>query len=148
MRADSVAGLVNFITRDDFDGFGLETSAYVTDEGDSEVYDLNITWGHNFGNGRGNITLFGGYLDRQASFASDRELTVVPLFDTWEGEIVESGSRTIPEGVIFSPEVDFGNGPAPATFTSDGVPREFIDPDDRMFDIFGRSYQLTLSLQY
>jgi hypothetical protein len=98
----------------------------VTEEGDSEVDDLNITWGHNFANGRGNIT----------------------LFDTWESEIVESGSPTIPAGVIFFPEVDFGNGPAPATFTSDGVPREFIDPDDRMFDIFGRSYRLTLSLQY
>jgi outer membrane receptor protein involved in Fe transport len=129
--SDAVAGVVNFITRDDFDGFGLDTSAYVTGEGDSEVYDLNITWGHNFANGRGNITVFGGYLDRHESFAGDREITAVPLFDTWEGEIVEAGSPTIPEGVIFFPEVDFGNGPAATTFTPDGVPREFIDPDDR-----------------
>jgi iron complex outermembrane receptor protein len=128
--SDAVAGVVNFITRDDFEGFGLETSAYVTGEGDSEVYDLNLTWGHNFASGRGNITLFGGYLDRRESFASDRELTAVPLFDTWEGEIIEAGSRTIPEGVIFFPPVDFGNGPAPTTFTTDGVPREYVEPAD------------------
>ncbi|MGW8367458.1 MAG: TonB-dependent receptor domain-containing protein, partial [Gammaproteobacteria bacterium] len=129
--SDAVAGVVNFITRDDFEGFGLETSAYVTGEGDSEVYDINLTWGHNFASGRGNVTLYGGYLDRRESFAADRDLTAVPLFDTWEGEIVEAGSSSIPEGVVFFPEVDFGNGPGRTTFTADGVPREFIDPDDR-----------------
>ncbi len=129
--SDAVAGVVNFITRDDFDGFGLETSAYVTEAGDSEVYDLNITWGHNFANGRGNITVFGGYLDRNESFAGDRAISAVPLFDTWEGDIIESGSRTIPEGVIPFPEADLGNGPGPITFTPGGVPREFVDPDDR-----------------
>ena len=129
--SDAVAGVVNFITRDDFDGFGLDTSAYVTEEGDSQVYDLNLTWGHNFANGRGNITVFGGYLDRRASFAGDRAISAVPLFDTWEGDIVQAGSGTIPEGIIPFPEADLGNGPVAITFTPDGVPREFIDPDDR-----------------
>jgi len=129
--SDAVAGVVNFITRNDFDGFGLESSAYVTEEGDSEVYDLNVTWGHNFANGRGNITLFGGYLDRRESFAGSREISAVPLLDTWEGEIVESGSPVIPEGVIFFPEADLGNGPVPVRFTPDGLPIEYVDSDDR-----------------
>lgn len=129
--SDAVSGVVNFITRDDFDGFGLETSAYVTEEGDSEVYDLNITWGHNFANGRGNITLFGGYLDRRESFAGDRTITAVPLFDTWEGEIIEFGSSTIPEGVIPFPPADLGNGPVPVRFTPEGIPVEYVDRDDR-----------------
>jgi outer membrane receptor protein involved in Fe transport len=55
--SDAVAGVVNFVTRDDFDGFGLDTSFYTTEHSDSNIVDLNLSYGHNFANGRGNITL-------------------------------------------------------------------------------------------
>ena len=129
--SDAIAGVVNFVTRTDFDGFGLDVSAYMTEKGDSNIYDLNMTYGHNFSNGRGNITLFGGFFDRDESFAADREFSSVAYIDTWNGTIVPGGSSSVPEGAISFPRVDYGNGPAFTIFDENGVPREFMDPQDR-----------------
>ncbi|MDJ0941750.1 MAG: TonB-dependent receptor [Woeseiaceae bacterium] len=128
--SDAIAGVVNFITRDDFEGFGLETSYYSTERGDSEVLDINVTWGHNFG--KGNITLFGGYLDRERLFQSERSFSAQTISDNWfTGMLEQGGSPTTPAGVISFPRVDFGNGPARTTWDTNGDPREFIEPDDR-----------------
>lgn len=128
--SDAIAGVVNFITRDDFDGFGLEASAYATEYGDSNIYDLNATYGHNFSGARGNFTIFGGYLDREGSFAADREFTSVSWADDWNGSIEPSGSDATPAGVSPFPPVDYGNGSASTTFDGNGVPREFVRPQD------------------
>lgn len=123
--SDAVAGVVNFITKDDFEGFAIDTSAYVTEEGDSNIFDINLTYGHDFG--RGNITLYGGYYDREETFQSEREFTAVVLDDTWQGEVREGGSNTVPAGNIFNPRIDLGSGPARTTFDENGVPVSY-DP--------------------
>jgi len=128
--SDAVAGVVNFITRNDFEGFSLDVSGYSTEEGDSSIYDVSVAFGHNFSSGRGNITLFGGYYDREETYADARELTSVPWGDDWEGDLYQRGSSRVPEGVINFPDVDFGNGPADTIFDADGNPREFVSPDD------------------
>jgi len=130
--SDAVSGVVNFITRNDFDGFGLDASAYMTERGDSSTYDISLTYGHNFSNGRGNITVYASYLDREELLADARKVTSVPWFDDWDtGELYQGGSSRVPEGAVYFPEVDFGNGPAAVIFDTDGNPRELIDPDDR-----------------
>ena len=126
--SDAVAGVVNFILRDDFDGFGLDASAYTTEKGDSEVYDLNVTYGHNF-NG-GNITLFATYLDRGESFAGDRSFTEFPWWTNDQGDLFIGGSSAIPAGRIAFPRVDLGNGPVSVSFTPEGLPVEWVFPDD------------------
>ena len=68
--ADAIAGVVNFITRKDFDGFSMESSYYATEHGDSNILDINLAWGHEFTNG--NITLFGGWLDREPLWSARR----------------------------------------------------------------------------
>lgn len=127
--SDAIAGVVNFITRDDFDGFGLETSYYATERGDSDVFDLNLTLGHNFDNG--NVTVFGAYLDREPTFQAERSFSARALSDDWfSGMLVPGGSPTTPAGAMSFPRVDFGNGPARTTWDPNGDPREFIEPDD------------------
>jgi len=137
--SDAIAGVVNFITRDDFDGFALDTSAYMTEQGDSDIYDINVTWGHNFASGHGNVTLYAGYYDREPTFASQRAFTAESFFDTWEGTIVAGGSGIVPAGAIFSPRVDFGNGPARTTFDSNGNPVEF-DPETDYYNFAPVNY--------
>lgn len=129
--SDAVAGVINFITRKDFDGFALDISGYTTGVGDSNEYDLTASYGHNFANGNGNITIFGGYYDREELLAGERELSYTEFCDCGEGELVPFGSFRAPEGVFGFPEVDWGNGPAGTIFMENGDPREFIDPDDR-----------------
>jgi len=129
--SDAVAGVINFNVRQDFEGFGLDASAYMTEEGDSNIYDLSLAYGHNFADGRGNITIFGGYYDREETYADARAFTSVPLTDdTWTGELSVTGSPSTPSGALGFPWVDFGNGPASTIFDPDGNPREFIEPDD------------------
>ena len=130
--SDAVAGVVNFITRDDFEGFSIEASYSVTEKGDAAATDLNVAWGTNFASGRGNIALFGGYYDREALFASERESTRFAWGERWStGELVKGGSSGTPEGHVFFPGYDFGSGSDTVTFNADGTPRTFIDPDDR-----------------
>ena len=73
--SDALAGVVNFITRDDFEGFSVEGSYSITEKGDAAATDINIAWGTNFADGRGNVTVFGGYYDREELFASERRST-------------------------------------------------------------------------
>ncbi|TFG41142.1 MAG: TonB-dependent receptor [Chromatiales bacterium] len=129
--SDAIAGVANFITRDDFDGFGIDTSAYVTEVGDSNTYDINVTYGLNFD--KGNLTLYAGYYDREETFAGEREFTSVVLTDTWEGTVVESGSSTIPAGMVFAPRIDFGNGPVRVMFDANGDPVPY-DPSTDFYN--------------
>lgn len=130
--SDAVAGVVNFITRDDFTGLSVEGSAYATSENDAEIYDVNLVYGREIGGGRGNITAYAGVYDREELFMSERDISRVVLGnDDDTGTLFERGSALAPSGVIFFPEVDFGTGPFWTTFDPDGTPRAFIDPDDR-----------------
>lgn len=62
--SDAVAGVVNFILDDRFTGLRADGSAQITDRGDGAVYDLALTGGLEFGGGRGNIVVSGGYTKR------------------------------------------------------------------------------------
>jgi len=118
--SDAIAGVANFITRDDFDGFAIDTSYYVTEVGDSDTFDINATFGYNFD--KGNLTLYAGYYDREDTFASEREFASVVLSDTYAGTVVESGSGTIPAGRVLAPRMDLGNGPVRVMFDNNGDP--------------------------
>ena len=129
--SDAVAGVINFITRQDFDGFGFDSSYSVAAEGDSKIYDANFAYGHNLASGRGNVTLFAGYYERDPMFASEREFTAVNYSDNWAtGELDERGSSVVPEASVFFPQVDLGSGPVRLTWNPDGTPRAFDSSTD------------------
>jgi iron complex outermembrane recepter protein len=55
--ADAVAGVVNFVLRDDFQGFELDGQSGITQVGDGAESRLSAAIGKNFGDGQGNIFL-------------------------------------------------------------------------------------------
>ena len=55
--SDAVAGVVNAVLRDDFDGVQLGGLSGITARGDGGVYRLTGIAGMNFGDGRGNLTV-------------------------------------------------------------------------------------------
>lgn len=129
--SDALAGVVNFITRDDFEGFSVETSYGVTGKGDGGFTDVNVAFGTDIADGRGNITVFGGFYDRPELFAADRKFSSVPILEDREiGELHEGGSPITPSGIITAPPVDHGSGPSATTFNADGTPRAFEEPGD------------------
>ncbi len=71
--ADAVAGVVNTVLRDNFDGLTV-SSRYGMAEGTSmEEFELNLFAGRNFE--RGNLSAFVNYTDRSALLASDQDFT-------------------------------------------------------------------------
>ena len=71
--SDAVAGVVNFILRDDFEGVEVSTShEFSLEEGDAAITDVSVTVGGNFDNGRGNAVLSFGYTNREAVFQGSR----------------------------------------------------------------------------
>ena len=55
--ADAVTGVVNFILKDDFEGFEIDVNAAVSGEGDGRQSSIGAIWGKNFSDGRVNIVI-------------------------------------------------------------------------------------------
>ena len=125
--SDALAGVVNFITRDDFEGVMLDTRYGVTERGDADYTDVNLAFGTDFAGDRGNVVVYGGYYDRKPLLASERSLTKVTLEEDGSGNLVEAGSFSVPEGVLFNQAAGFGF----PIFNADGTPRAFVNPDDQ-----------------
>jgi iron complex outermembrane receptor protein len=70
--ADAVAGAINFILRDDFEGMETNISYGQTEDGLAPEYSFDVAMGTPFADGRGNITLFAGYYSRDAVGADAR----------------------------------------------------------------------------
>lgn len=51
--ADAVAGVVNFVLNHDYEGFGFNAQAGVSQRGDNEHASLDLTYGRKFADGRG-----------------------------------------------------------------------------------------------
>lgn len=70
--ADAVSGVVNFITRRDFAGMDLTASEQITQEGDGNVFRVDLVVGANFDDGRGNAVLAVGYQEADPIYFGDR----------------------------------------------------------------------------
>lgn len=55
--ADAVAGVTNFILRNDFEGFEFDTQYGITDDGGADETRISAIFGANLGDGRGNVTM-------------------------------------------------------------------------------------------
>ncbi len=69
--SDAIAGVVNFILRDDFDGVQVRGHASVNEEGAFPSQYISVLAGQNFADGRANVTLHGEYANQQRVFGSD-----------------------------------------------------------------------------
>ncbi len=73
--ADAVTGVVNYVLREDFEGFEFDFQPGISSEGDGESYRLEGTWGKNYADGRGNLTVSIGYTDEAEVLLGDRSFT-------------------------------------------------------------------------
>ncbi|WP_226661654.1 TonB-dependent receptor plug domain-containing protein [Microbulbifer aggregans] len=71
--ADAVAGVVNFILRDDYDGMSLRAQAGDSDAGGAANKSLTFTFGENFAEERGNIALSLDYFQQDPLYFRDRK---------------------------------------------------------------------------
>lgn len=100
--SDAVAGVVNFILKDDFEGVQVNASYETTEEGDATVYSTDITLGGNFADGKGNVVFNMSYTDREELFQGDRDFAQTALFDDGNGGLEPGGSSGVPGTSIFA----------------------------------------------
>ncbi|MFU8815041.1 MAG: TonB-dependent receptor domain-containing protein, partial [Pseudomonadales bacterium] len=80
--ADAVTGVVNFITKRDFEGADISGNWGASEEGDGDRYRVDITLGANTSDGRGNVTLHAGYSKMDPVLQGDRKLGAASLSST------------------------------------------------------------------
>ncbi len=120
--SDAVAGVVNFILKDDFEGVAFNIGGEQTSEGDAALYSADLTLGVNSGDGRGNIVFNLSWTDREDLFQGDRKFANFAQFDDVDANgnpiLIDGGSSGIPSTSIL-------NGGLFSTFNTDGSIRDF-----------------------
>jgi len=141
--SDALAGVVNVQMVDNFEGVELNTTYDVTEEGDAERFNFDLTIGGNFDDGKGNATLYMGYVEREPLFADARPFSTFALGDSAPvgtpgqdgstgvgGPLVASGSSGVPGTRVFGGPT-LPNGETLGIFNSDGSGRAWQEPGDR-----------------
>lgn len=132
--ADAVAGVVNFILKEDFEGLEANVQYGISDQGDAEEKSGDITIGGNFAQGRGNATLSVGYLKRKELGKGERDFTAQATSTTsylpW-GSVV-FGSNAPTQAAVDSV---FGQYSGYSTGAVSRTDRYSFNPDGTLFSI-------------
>ncbi|MBX7483226.1 TonB-dependent receptor [Qipengyuania sp. 6D47A] len=78
--ADAIAGTVNIILRDSFEGVRFDAQMGLAEEGDAREYRLGAMAGTSFADGRGNVVAAFEYNKTEGLLYSDRDRTAQGLF--------------------------------------------------------------------
>jgi len=113
--SDAVSGVVNFITRRDYEGFALRGQSGITSYGDRRSYFISGTWGRNFLDDTLNVAVSAEYARQAALYHGDRPAmtgvyTGVPGFTTVDSTV---GELPAGDGI---PDTAFFQGPDGITF--------------------------------
>lgn len=148
--SDAIAGVVNFILKDDFEG--LETSANfsVTSRGDGDVWDVDVLGGGNFADDRGNATFYFNYLSRDPILQADRGFSDTVEFT--EAIFGPGGSSRVPEGRLSDPNFQSPTGGGTIFFTEEGAFGPAGDPfnyaPDNFFQLPQERFVIATSGRY
>lgn len=132
--SDAIAGVINFITKKDFDGVEVVAQHDVTSEGDGDTTTVSITTGAS--SDKGNVIFSLGYTKRKEIFQGDRSFSDCPIRENADGKFC-GGSGTIPYGQFFNDNYD-GHVVDPVT----GAVRPFAAEKDA-FNFSTTSYLVT-----
>lgn len=106
--SDAMAGVVNFIMKEDFEGLEVSGGYETSQTGDGDIYTAGLTFGGNFDNNRGNAVLSLEYTQRESVFQGDRSESEFSLIDLGaEGGFAETGSVNIPSTFVNDSDVNY-----------------------------------------
>jgi len=129
--SDAVAGVVNFILKDDFEGVEVQSGYEITEEGDAEIFNVDFTIGGNFADGKGNVVFNMAYTDRSDLFQGDRSFAETALFDNADADGLEpGGSSGVPDTAIFSGGFSGFSDSSGIIFDANGGVRPFVTGGD------------------
>jgi iron complex outermembrane recepter protein len=84
--SDAMAGVVNFVLKDDYEGAEVTmTYGSEMETGNAAEFEINGLVGGNFANGRGNMTTYASYYDRQGVLQGEYDYSRVSQGLCWDG---------------------------------------------------------------
>ncbi len=89
--SDAIAGVVNIITKKDFEGVDFSLGYDVTDENDGEMINASLVFGNSFD--RGNFVVVAQVNTREEIRQGDRDFSACPYFDDGT-QVICGGSPT------------------------------------------------------
>ncbi|WP_300379119.1 TonB-dependent receptor [Henriciella sp.] len=104
--SDAVAGVVNTVLKDDFDGLTVSARYGTEPDVEADEYNFTLEAGKNFNDGRSNVALFAAYTDRDPVFASERDFAANAdlrdrLPENWAGDLnFRNNSNNTPWGAF------------------------------------------------
>lgn len=101
--ADAVTGVVNFVTRRDFEGLTARAQAGISEEGDAASQFVSLTAGKNFAGGRGNVAVNFEYGHDDRFLLSQRD-EFGPSFQAFYDNPAEAGGDdpNVPDLIPFA----------------------------------------------
>lgn len=101
--SDAIAGVVNFVLKREYQGVQIRGSAGLNQGGFGGNQFVSILAGHNFADGRGNVTISGQFSHQDRVFASDipyfRQNNAIATVDTDIGGL-PNGSDGFPDAIF------------------------------------------------
>lgn len=125
--SDAIAGVVNFITRKDFEGVEIGIQAGQTAESDGKNKQASVMWGSS--TERGSIIVGGNYNQQDAVSAADRDFSKFALY-LYGGVVTRAGSSRAPTGRISLP----AGSPLAAQFGCGSITRVAGSPGSSLSD--------------
>ncbi len=122
--SEAVAGVVNFILKENFEGVEISGGYGETEDGDGDSYDFSVTVGGNFAGDRGNAVLNVGYSKKDVVTQGERSYSAVSL----DNLLDPGGSYTIPGSTVFDSGYTGDTADGCAQFDSDGEISGTCDP--------------------
>ena len=131
--SDAIAGVVNFITKRDYEGADISYDYGITSESDGERHAVGLSWGAT--GERSQIMIGANYNKQEDISAGDREFS---RFATYlYGSVFQGGSSRAPTGRIFLDELPgIGDCESDSVTRIEGAAGDSLD-DFRCFDDAG-----------
>lgn len=115
--SDAIAGVINFILKDDFEGIELDANAGQTERNDGARQDYSLTVGGNFADDKGNMVFNIGHTRQEAVYQGARDFS---KFSLAAEDFSPGGSSTNAAGTLLSVRTGVGTATATHTFAPNG----------------------------
>lgn len=134
--SDAMAGVVNFILKDKFEGLQVEGQYGISSEGDAGVWSTSATMGGS--SDRASAWLHVNYEERELLRGNQRELSRYALTDTGNG-FMRTGSASRRGGTLLAIPTPNGNGGWSNRdyALNDLIPTPYVADRDAFFDATG-----------
>ncbi|MEN8984798.1 MAG: TonB-dependent receptor [Alteriqipengyuania sp.] len=119
--SDAIAGTVNIILKDQYEGLDLSATSGISERGDAFTYNVSGVFGQNFADDRGNVTLALSYDDQDGVRGSERQ-HVRDNVSSLDNNCAPGTNQPANDGRV-NPNIGCNTGP------NDGVPARVLFPN-------------------